>query len=179
MRELITGILDGNEVKLAELDEHINKLGEYEIDVTDLKDTSAASIHYWIFQGNPKYYDVVGAISNLDTITWAVNQYPKQIKNGDKAYIWLSGSEGGIVAAGTILCNPEDKKDDIDDPYNRVKESTKEAYLGVDIQIERKFINPIVNRTILLADERTKRIGNFNISWRNKFSRYARTFCCH
>ena len=35
---------------------------------------------YWIFQGNPKYYDVVGAISNLKTITWGVNQYSKQIK---------------------------------------------------------------------------------------------------
>lgn len=39
----------------------------------------------WIFQGNPKYYDVAGAVANLDVITWAVNQYPKQIKRGDRA----------------------------------------------------------------------------------------------
>ena len=50
----------------------------------------------WIFQGNPKYYDVVGAVNDLDNIIWAVNQYPKQIKHSDKAYIWLSGSEGGL-----------------------------------------------------------------------------------
>lgn len=112
----------------------------------------------WIFQGNPKYYDVIGAIRDLDIITWAVNQYPKQIKKGDKAYIWLSGSEGGIVAIGTILCNPENKEPEIDDQYSRDEILNKETYLGVDIRIERKLTDSIVKRTVLLADERTNRL---------------------
>ncbi|USK58244.1 AAA family ATPase [Peribacillus asahii] len=112
----------------------------------------------WIFQGNPKYYDVINAVNDLDIITWAVNQYPKQIKKDDKAYIWLSGSEGGIIATGTILCNPETKDPVSDDPYYRTDTPNKGPYLAVDIQIERKLTESIVKRTTLLADERTKRM---------------------
>ncbi|SMQ78500.1 EVE domain-containing protein [Bacillus sp. OV166] len=112
----------------------------------------------WVFQGNPKFYDVIGAVHDLDTITWAVNQNPKQIKKGDKVYIWLSGPQGGIVASGTILCDPEIKQPERNDPYNRSEDLNKEPYLGVDIDIQRKLIDSIVERTTLLADERTKRM---------------------
>ena len=93
----------------------------------------------WIFQGNPKYYDVIGAVEALDEITWAVNQYPKQIKKDDKAYIWVSGSDGGIIASGTILCDPEMRKPNLSDPYNRGDALKSAPYLAVDISIERKL----------------------------------------
>ncbi len=112
----------------------------------------------WIFQGNPKYYDVVGYVNDSDTITWAVNQYSKQIKAGHKAYIWLSGSDGGIVAVGTIICDPKMTDPETNDPY-MIGESLKtEPYLAVDIRIERKLTSNIVLRSVLLADERTKRL---------------------
>lgn len=112
----------------------------------------------WIFQGNPKYYDVVGAITDLDTVTWAVNQYRKQIKQGDKAYIWLSGPEGGIIASGRVMCNPEMKEYDSSDPYIREEFFKSEPYLAVDIKIERRLTDAAVSRVTLLADERTKRM---------------------
>ena len=111
----------------------------------------------WIFQGNPKYYDVEGAIKALDVITWTVNQSPKQIKKSDKVYIWMSGSDGGIIAAGTILCNPEMRQPVADDPYNRGESLKDEPYLAVDIQLERK-LDTAITRNFLLADERTKRL---------------------
>lgn len=107
---------------------------------------------------NPKYYDVIGAINDLEQITWAVNQYTKQIKKGDSAYIWMSGSGGGIVAAGTILCNPEIRQPDLEDPYSRSESLNNEDYLAVDIQLQRKLTSAIVERTLLLADERTKKM---------------------
>lgn len=112
----------------------------------------------WIFQGNPKYYDVVGAIEALDKLTWAANQYPKQIKKGDKAYIWLSGSDGGIIASGTILCDPRMTKPNLGDPYNRGDALKSEPYLAVDIQIDRRFTAEKVSRNVLLIDERTKQL---------------------
>lgn len=112
----------------------------------------------WIFQGNPKYYDVIGAINNLEKITWAVNQYTKQIKEGDRAYIWLSGPGGGIVASGKILCNPEMRQPNSEDTYSRSESLNKQEYLAVDIEIERKLTDSIVERTLLLADERTKKM---------------------
>jgi 5-methylcytosine-specific restriction protein B len=72
----------------------------------------------WIFQGNPKYYDVIGAIKDLNVITWSVKQYQNQIKKGDRAYIWVSGPEGGIVASGVILCDPEIRENNEPDPYD-------------------------------------------------------------
>ncbi|MCX7749208.1 MAG: EVE domain-containing protein [Clostridia bacterium] len=111
----------------------------------------------WIFQGNPKYYNVVDAINNLDKIVWAVNQYTKQIKKGDKAYIWLSGSDGGIIASGTIADSPEMKDQDLNDPYS-VESLKDEPYLGVVILIERKLTDRIVKRSTLLSDERTRKL---------------------
>ncbi len=112
----------------------------------------------WIFQGNAKYYDVVGAVEALDTITWAVNQSPKQIKKGDRAYIWLSGPDGGIVASGTIMCNPEMREPDMNDPYNVGEPMKTISFLAVDIRIDRKLTKEIVQRKVLLADERTKKL---------------------
>ncbi|MBM7702914.1 AAA family ATPase [Metabacillus iocasae] len=124
---------------------------------TFLKEREAPSV--WIFQGNPKYYDVINAVKNLDSITWAVNQYPKQIKAGDKAYIWLSGSGGGIIAVGTVQGDPKMTEPHLEDPYNRSEELNREPYLAVDIKIEEKLVDSIVERTTLLADERTKKMG--------------------
>lgn len=113
----------------------------------------------WIFQGNPKYYDVAGAITALDTMTWAVNQYPKQIKNGDRAYIWVSGPEGGIIATGMVACDPEMREPDLRDPYIRGDALKTIPYLAVDIQIQRRLApENIVRRAVLLADERTKQL---------------------
>ncbi len=112
----------------------------------------------WIFQGNPKYYDVIGAVEALDKVTWAVNQYQKQIKKGDKAYIWISGSDGGIIASGSILCNPEMRQPDLSDPYNNGTALKNDPYLAVDISVERKLTQDKVQRALLLADERTKHL---------------------
>ena len=112
----------------------------------------------WIFQGNPKYYDVVGAVEALDKLAWAVNQYPKQIKNGDRAYIWVSGSDGGIIASGTVLCDPRMTKPNLGDPYNRGDALKSEPYLAVEIQIDRRLTLEKVPRAVLLVDERTKQL---------------------
>jgi hypothetical protein len=112
----------------------------------------------WIFQGNPKYYDVDGAVRDLDMITWQVNQSPKQIKQGHKVYIWRSGSDGGIIAQGTVLCNPEMREPDSTDKYNRGEAMKTESYRAVDVKIEHRFKN-LIPRNLLLADERTKQLG--------------------
>ncbi|MDR1520289.1 MAG: EVE domain-containing protein [Planctomycetota bacterium] len=112
----------------------------------------------WIFQGNPQKYDVLGAVNALDKLTWAVNQSPRKIHNGDKAYIWMSGPDGGIIASGTIICDPEMREPNPTDPYNRGNALKTAPYLAVDIQIERRLAPGKVTRTVLLGDERTKQL---------------------
>ncbi|WP_462413737.1 AAA family ATPase [Neobacillus sp. Marseille-QA0830] len=112
----------------------------------------------WIFQGNPKYYDIIGAVNHSDTLTWSVNQYTKQIKKDDKAYIWLSGSDGGIMASGIILTDPVMTPPDLDDPFNRNETLNSEPHLAVEIKLQKKLTDKIVKRTTLLSDDRTKRM---------------------
>lgn len=60
-------------------------------------------IQYWIFQGNPKYYDVVGAI-NADVLTnWKVAAHKNAIKKGDKVILWLTGEDSGCYGLGTTI----------------------------------------------------------------------------
>lgn len=39
----------------------------------------------------------MGAIKDLDVVTWSVKQYHNQIKKGDRAYIWVSGPKGALL----------------------------------------------------------------------------------
>ncbi len=114
----------------------------------------------WVFQGNPKYYDVIGAVENNDIISWNTNQYARQMKKGDKVYIWISGVDSGIVAAGVLNSFPEMRILDTNDPYSREEFLKGEESLAVYIRIERKFTAPEkrVLRSVLLADERTKQM---------------------
>jgi len=111
----------------------------------------------WIFQANPKHYKIDQAIGDLDKIVWTVAQYKKQIKEGDKIYIWRSGKGGGIIASGVAENDPiEMLPNHIEDPYRLTPEDFSKAVLGVSIRIERKFLDSVVLRTDLMQDQRTK-----------------------
>jgi len=116
----------------------------------------------WIFQGNPKYYDVIGVVKELDVITWRVKQFQNQIKKGDRAYIWLSGPEGGIVASGIIICHPEIRDYVESDPYDISGKITTGETPVVDIELTCKITDAPIRRADLLADERLKKISIIN-----------------
>jgi len=59
-------------------------------------------INYWVFQGNPTLFNVVEALKNNVLKHWAVKQYEKEIKIGDKVILWISGQNSGIYALATV-----------------------------------------------------------------------------
>lgn len=66
----------------------------------------------WIFQGNPRRFDVDGYLSRERVITWLVSpQDLQRIQVGDTALIWRADGDekgsGGVVALGTITQGPE------------------------------------------------------------------------
>jgi hypothetical protein len=72
-------------------------------------------INYWIFQGNPKFYDIIGALQNEVLTTWKVAAHKDKIKIGDKVILWLSGDNAGCYAlakvtseVGKIEMNPDE-----------------------------------------------------------------------
>jgi hypothetical protein len=62
----------------------------------------------WIFQGNPKRYDLDGALRELDTIRWRVPQYTSDILPGDAVVLWRSGDDAGIVGVGRVVEPPRE-----------------------------------------------------------------------
>lgn len=113
----------------------------------------------WIFQVNPNYYDVIGAVKDLEIITWSIKQYQNQIKKGDRAYMWVSGQNGGIIASGIILCEPEIRQDEDSDPYIISDNINSGEYPVVDIKLTHKLVDNILKKEDLLADERLKNIS--------------------
>ena len=61
---------------------------------------------YWIFQGNPKNYDLDSALNSLSEISWRVPQYTSEIAVGDRVVLWRSGKESGIVGIGVVTTPP-------------------------------------------------------------------------
>src|SRR5439155_3326680 len=91
----------------------------------------------WIFQANPEYFDIDGALSELDELSWLVNQHANAIHEGDQVFLWRSGAQGGVVAVGTVLTDsqelefiPEEKE------FNRDAEKFEGPRTRVRIKID-------------------------------------------
>ena len=80
----------------------------------DLEDTGEPSgRRAWLFQANPVYYDLERALRELPAIEWTVrNGTFGEVHLGDRAYMWRSGSNGGIVAVGTVATEPAESGPD-------------------------------------------------------------------
>ena len=114
-------------------------------EIFDRRETS-----YWIFQSNPDYYDLAGAISELAEITWAVNQYKKKIHAKDRVYLWESGKYAGILAVATVLSDPNHIYDDYSErKFIRNAEKFSEEKLKVSLRIDH-VLPERIRRTDLL-----------------------------
>jgi len=62
--------------------------------------------HAWIFQANPKNYDLPGALAELDELDWGTRQHAHDIHIGDTVYLWEAGDDAGILATALVLTEP-------------------------------------------------------------------------
>ena len=69
----------------------------------------------WIFQGNPRHYDLDRALQSLDAIWWRTPQHAPEIAIGDIAVIWRSGSEAGIIGIARVVAPPQLRGQDPDE----------------------------------------------------------------
>ena len=68
---------------------------------------STQGSNVWIFQSNPKRFDILNALDELDEDVWGSRRYKEKIKAGDIGIIWMSGKDGGIYAIADIITNPD------------------------------------------------------------------------
>jgi len=61
----------------------------------------------WIFQSNPKRFDILNALEELNEDVWGVRRYKDEIKAGDIGIIWMSGKGSGIYAISDVVTDPD------------------------------------------------------------------------
>jgi 5-methylcytosine-specific restriction enzyme B len=62
----------------------------------------------WIFQANPKRYDLLEFLAEPSTQPgmvddWTLRQHAKDVSDGDTVLLWTAGDEAGIYATGTVV----------------------------------------------------------------------------
>ena len=114
----------------------------------------------WIFQGNPKTFDIDGYLAAAPVVVWAVRQLhlAPRMAPGDRVFLWRAQAGGkdpaGIIAAGYLLEPARAQPDDtISAPFWRAPPSGEDA-MRVLVRIERHTTNAreIVRRDWLLDD---------------------------
>jgi MoxR-like ATPase len=110
---------------------------------------SVADPKSWIFQANPSLYDIDRALRELPAIEWTVRQHRQSVHSGDRAFIWRSGSDAGIVAVGSVLGEPEERAPDGSEyPYYLKREAFADVEPRVKIGIEHVLDPPLLRSAI-------------------------------
>ena len=100
----------------------------------------------WIFQANPKKFNILKALLDRAVNSWRVKQYPKNIKKGDIAIIWICGKKAGIYALVEITSDPKVTEIPVSsEKYwhdQKLKENSK---LRVDVKTIKNLVyNPVL-----------------------------------
>lgn len=61
----------------------------------------------WILQANPKLYDIDAALKARPVLYWRIPQHADEVAEGDRALIWRSGKQAGLIGWGVFLSEPE------------------------------------------------------------------------
>lgn len=146
-----------SEEDYSELQKKISKIkkqGLTPIILNDKKNGDNADIDdeetsFWIFQGNPKIFDVETYLTVKSQIVWTVSRYKDEISIGDNVLIWVSGENSGVYADCKVTEIPSTNiKDDARELWHDdIKSSEKDVRCRLSIQ--RQFVNdPILRATI-------------------------------
>ena len=91
---------------------------------------------YWVFQGNPQYYDVVGALQHNAVRTWQANQHKNDIHPGDRVIIWLTGETAGCYALATVMSEVHTITEDAEEAVYRKQPEKNSTMQGVTLRID-------------------------------------------
>jgi hypothetical protein len=111
---------------------------------------------WWIFQANPKIYNIDEAVHDLSELTWTVKHEATQAAVGDCVFFWRAGREAGIIALGTII-EPSMLRPNLpsEDQYILDAERLGGTQSRVLARIDRRLDEPLL-RTAIAADPRLK-----------------------
>lgn len=105
---------------------------------------------YWVFQGNPKIYDIKKALHDKALKTWSVKAHKTKIKKGDKVILWITGNEKGCYALCTVTSDIMYNHIDIGEQEYFFDKADNQKRDAVTISIDFNFAEqPILKDSIL------------------------------
>ncbi|MEK4536335.1 HNH endonuclease [Peribacillus sp. FSL K6-1552] len=111
----------------------------------------------WIFQGNPKDFDIDRYIQNQKYIWWALRQrrFRDKIKLDDEVFMWRSNGDkrgtGGILAKTRVVGLPQERLNDESAKDYWHTKAWKKPYLGVKLEVlEVRMLEGFISRLSLL-----------------------------
>ena len=117
------------------------------VDVENMPNSDASA---WVFQANPKKWDVDRALADLRVVRWLVNQYRDDIRCGDRVFLWRSGPQAGVVAVCTTLADPAPLPDDKESYRYQLEEAMFAGErIRVPLAIEKVLQRPILRKALL------------------------------
>jgi len=110
----------------------------------DAKIICSEETKVWIFQANPKRYNLLDRLMEIqigDKDVWMVNQYKNDILSGHIGILWLAGKEAGIYSIVEIISNPEYMVDSEDSTKHwKSDEDKSQKRLRVRIKYKLKLL---------------------------------------
>lgn len=111
----------------------------------------------WIFQGNPKVFNVNTYIKNHKYIWWSIRQehFLDKIALGDQVFLWRSDGDkrgtGGILAQARIVSLPQENPNDESPKDYWYTQDRSASYLAVKLEVlEVRFLEGFISRLSLL-----------------------------
>jgi len=115
----------------------LNRINEIKLEALSPK----KEINYWVFQGSPKIYNIVGALKANAIKTWTVSAHKNKIKVGDKLILWMTGNNSGCFALGRITSPVTYMKEEDSEMDFYLKPTEQIDNNRVSIEIEHNYCN--------------------------------------
>ena len=125
-----------------------------------IKNLKIEESNYWIFQGNPKIFDLEGVLKKGILNEWSVSAHKNEIKIGDKIIFWMTGKKAGCYALGEII-NPPNSKSTSSEEDEFWKRDDK-IVVKAGVRVTHNLVNtPILNSDILnIEGLKNLKVGN-------------------
>lgn len=111
----------------------------------------------WIFQGNPKHFNIDDYVLENETIWWSIRQehLAKHIKINDEVFIWRSDGgqkgTGGIIARAKVDGLPEYYKNDEESAAYWYEDVSDKSYLAIKLKVLEVDVKLGISRIELLG----------------------------
>ena len=103
--------------------------------------SNKGNCNYWIFQGNPKRFNIIQALQKNALATWSVTSHKDKIKVGDKVILWVGGKDPGCYALAEVTSAVYEGKDDVSQKHYYTELSKDDLSQRVRIRITHNLSN--------------------------------------